>query len=211
VREFLKTIWEPREGAGSGEAALVSSLANNLSDQAFKPSPLYLLARNEDIWIGYPKTYEVRVYSPDGEPKRVIRREYDPRPVTSKDKERFIEEQESEFFRFLPTRAQSLKNKVIDAVRFPDNKPAYSSFALMENGWLAVVVDSPKKGVVLFDIFDESGQYVAQFEAGIPVEGLFFKNGKAYALVTTEEGYRFVKRYSLETRQNNSSSLRPAI
>ncbi len=198
VKEFLKTSWEPREGSGSGEAALVGSLANNLSDQAFKPTPLYLLARNDDIWMGFPETYEVRIYSPDGEPKRVIRRDYDPRPVTSKDKEGFLEGQESEFFRFLPLRAQSLKAKVIAAVRFPENKPAYGSFALMEKGWLAVIVDSANKDAVLFDIFDEKGQYIAHFEAGIPIEGLFFKNGKAYALETSEDGYRFVKRYTYE-------------
>ena len=206
MREFLKTIWEPKEGSGSGEAAIVSSLANNLSDQAFRPSPLYLVARNGDIWIGYPETYEVFIYDPDGKPKMVIRKDCDPRPVTSKDKEKFLEEQESEFFRFLPAPAQALKNKVIDAVRFPENKPAYNSFALMENGWLAVVVDSAQKGVARFDIFDEKGRYIAEFEAGIAVEGLFFKNGKAYALETTEEGYKIVKRYSYEIKQNRSSS-----
>ena len=206
VREFLKTVWEPKEGSGSGQAALIGSLANNLSDQAFKSNPLYLLASNDDIWLGYPETYEVRIYSPDGEPKKVIRKDYVPRSVTSKDKERFIEEQESEFFRFLPAPAQALKSKIIDAVQFPENKPAYNSFALMENGWLAVVVESPQKNVALFDIFDDKGQYTAQFEGSIPVEGLFFKNGKAYALETTEEGYKFVKRYSFEIKQNNRPS-----
>ena len=204
VKEFLKTIWEPREGSGSGEAALVSSLANNLSDQAFKPIPLYLLAQNDDIWVGYPETYEIRICGPDGKSKRIIRKDNDPRPVTSKDKERFLEEQESEFFRFLPGPAQALKNKIIDAVRFPENKPAYNSFALMENGWLVVVVESPQKNVALFDIFNERGQYTARFEASIPVEGLFFKNGKAYALETTEEGYRLLKRYSFEIKQDKS-------
>jgi hypothetical protein len=206
TREFLKTIWEPKEGSGSGEAALVSSLANNLSDQAFRPNPLYHLARNDDIWIGYPETYEVSVYDPGGKPKMLIRKDCDPRPVTAKDKEKFLEEQESEFFRFLPAPAQALKNKIIATIRFPKNKPAYDSFALMENGWLAVVVDSAQKGVSQFDIFDEKGRYIAEFEAGIAVDGLFFKNGKAYALETTEEGYKIVKRYSYEIKQNRSSS-----
>jgi hypothetical protein len=195
IREFLRTVWEPREGPGSGEAALIGSLANTLSDQAFKPVPSYFLAPNDDIWIGYPQTYEIRIYGHDGEPKRTIRRDYDPSPVTPKDKARFLEEQGSDFFRFLPAPGQALKGKIIDAVRFPDNKPAYVSFALMENGWLAVVVDSPQKDVALFDLFDEKGRYTAQFEAAIPSEGLFFKNGKAYAVQTTEEGYKFIKRY----------------
>jgi hypothetical protein len=209
LKEFLKTIWEPKEGSGRGEAAIVSSLANNLSDQAFKPNPHYLLARNGDIWMGYPATYEVVIYDPDGKPRRVIRKDHDPRPVTAKDKERFLEEQESDFFRFLPAPAQALKNKVVEAVRFPENKPAYHTFALMENGWLAVVVESLHKSGALFDIFDERGRYAARFEADIPVEGLFFKNGKAYALETSEEGYRFVKRYRYEIRQDKSPSGSP--
>lgn len=198
VKEFLRTVWEPQQGSGRGEAAIVSSLAGNLSDQAFKPFPSYLLAPNDDIWIGYPQTYEIRVYGPNGEPKRTIRRDHDPRPVTAKDKERFLEEQESEYFRFLPAPAQALKSKIIEAVRFPENKPAYASFALMENGWLAVVVESPQRDVALLDLFDEKGRYLAQFEAAIPIEGLFFKNGKAYALETTEDGYKFVKRFRFE-------------
>jgi hypothetical protein len=200
LREFLTTVWEPKLGSGSGEAALVESLANTLSDAAFKPYPNYLIASNDDIWFGYPETYEVRIYGPDGTPKKVIRRDYDPRPVTAVDKRRFLEEQESETFRFLPPQAQAIKSKVIDAVRFPGNKPAYNSFILMENGWLAVVVESPQKNVVVLDIFDDKGQYIAQFMADIPSEELFFKNGKAYALETNEAGYKFIKRYSFEIK-----------
>jgi hypothetical protein len=70
----------------------------------------------------------------------------------------------------------------------------------MENGWLAVVVDSIENDYTLIDIFDEEGKYIAQFQTTVPVENLFFKNGKAYALAT-ENDYKFVKRYKLEIQE----------
>jgi len=69
-----------------------------------------------------------------------------------------------------------------------------------ENKWLAVIVDSIKNEYALFDIFDQEGKYITQFKSSIPVENLFFKNGKAYALAI-EDDYRFVKRYNYEIQE----------
>jgi hypothetical protein len=75
----------------------------------------------------------------------------------------------------------------------------------MENGWLAVIVDSLEGEYTLFDIFDQEGRYIANFKTTIPAEGmfseiLFFKNGKAYAVVTKDD-YKFVKRYRFEIQE----------
>jgi len=70
----------------------------------------------------------------------------------------------------------------------------------MENGWLALIVDYVEGEYAIFDLFDQEGRYVANFKASVPVEGLFFNNGKAYA-VATEEGYKFVKRYRIEVQE----------
>jgi len=199
VADLQKTVWEPKRSSGSGEEAIVESLANNVSDQAFKANPFYLLGQDDFIWFGYPEKYEIRVYDPDGRLDRIIQREYDPRPITKKDKERFIAEQEIEFFRFLPARAKGLKNKVIDRIKFPKNKPAYNSFALMENGWLAVVIETADNGDTIFDLYDKNGRYIAHFQGPVPSEGLFFNNGMAYAL-KTEDDYKFIRRYRFEIR-----------
>lgn len=52
----------------------------------------------------------------------------------------------------------------------------------------------------LFDIFDENGRYIGQFKTDLTAEygWFFFKNRKAYAVETDEEGYKFIKRYSIE-------------
>lgn len=132
------------------------------------------------IWFGYPETYEIRVYAPDGRLDRVIRRDYDPRPVAEKDKERFCKE-DAELLLNRP-RLRALKNKIYGRIQFPKYKAAYASFALMENGILGVIVERADNGDTVFDLFDKDGRYIAHFQAPIPSEGLFFNNGKAYAI-----------------------------
>ena len=193
--EFQRTVFNPKEPSGSGEERMVNLVAGLLSDGAFKPEANYLMDRDDFVWFGYPETYEIRVYAPDGRLDRIIRRDYDPRPVTGKDKERYLKE-DAELLLNRP-RLRSLKNRVYDRVRFPKYKAAYASFALMEDGGLAVIVEKADNGDTVFDLFDKDGRYIARFQAAVPSEGLFFKNGKAYA-IKTEDGYKFVKRYRFE-------------
>ncbi len=67
-----------------------------------------------------------------------------------------------------------------------------------------MIVDSVEDEYTLFDIFDREGEYIANFKTPVPAEGmysiLFFKNGKAYTVVT-ESDYKFVKRYSYEIQE----------
>ena len=195
--EFLRTVFNQKEPSGSGEERMVNLVAGLLSDGAFKPEAHYLVNRDDFVWFGYPETYEIRVYAPDGHLDRSIRRDYDPRPITGKDKERFLKE-DAELLLNRP-RLRALKNKIYDRVQFPKFKSAYSSFALMENGGLSVIVERAENGDTVFDLFDKDGRYIAHFQAPVPSEGLFFNNGKAYA-IKTEDGYKFVKRYRIEIR-----------
>ena len=99
--------------------------------------------------------------------------------------------------RFLKRIPGQQGKEVFGFIEYPKYKPAYSRFALMENGWLAVVVESVENEYTLFDLFDRDGNYIGHFKADIPSDSLFFKNGKAYA-VATEDGYKFAKRYAIE-------------
>ena len=108
-----------------------------------------------------------------------------------------------------PIFTDDLKELAFKKIKYRKYKPAYQSFSLMENGWLAVIVDSRENEYTLFDIFDKEGRYIANFKATVPrlpAGGLFFerqfffKNGKAYA-VAEEDEYKFVKRYSFEIQE----------
>ncbi|MFQ6037503.1 MAG: hypothetical protein ACE5LV_02685, partial [Candidatus Aminicenantales bacterium] len=135
--------------------------------------------------------YEIRVYTPDGRLERIIRRESRPRPITSRDKDRFMKAQIEKLGSKMPP---GEKEDIFNLVTYPKHKPAYEKFAPMENGWIFVVVDSGRSDSVLVDVFDRDGRYLAQFKTDIPTEQLFFANGKAYA-VATIDGYKFVRRY----------------
>ena len=159
---------------------------------------LQFLANNDFIYSGYPDKYEINIYSPEGKLIRKITKDYEPVQVSKKDKENY-EKALSEY----PTVTrfpEELRKKVFQLIKYPKYKPAYLSFTLMENGWLAVIVDSIENEYTIFDIFDQEGRLMANFKTTVPVEGLFFKNDKAYA-VAEEDGYKFVKRYSFELQE----------
>ncbi len=197
VTEMRSEVKEMKSPAGRDEQSMARWLADLMSEMAFRPSVCWVIAPGDAIFYGYPEEYEVRVYSPAGTLSKIIRREYDPAEISQKDKQDFIRVQGDEFLRFLPSQEDPIKKKAVQLIQFPKHKPAFQKLIPMENGWLAVIADSLGSEYTVFDIFDRDGRYIAHFKAGIPSEGLFFKNGKAYALQTTEDGYKFIKRYRL--------------
>jgi len=203
--EFYKDEVEWPAPTGRDVSSFVEYFATGLSIWAFRPQIIYTLANNDYIYFGYPDKYEINIYSPEGKPVSKITRDYKPIQIDKKDKESFAKfEGES-----LPKSfTEDMKNKTLQKIKYPKYKPAYLGFALMENGWLAVVVDTRENEYMLFDIFDKEGKYIANFKTtvpALPVEELFefqffFKNGKAYA-VEEEDGYKFVKRYNFEIQE----------
>ncbi len=209
VAELFKDEMEMQMPAGIDESSMVKFFGQAFSQIAFRHMTKYTLANNDFIYLGYSDKYEINIYSPEGKPMRKITRDYEPIPVTKKDKENFMEYINTSDEYSSPVFTEDLKNKALQEVKFPKYKPAYQSFFLMENGWLAVIVDSLRNEYMLFDIFDQEGRYIAHFkttEIILPVETLtserlfFFNNGKAYA-VMEEEGYKFVKRYDIELQE----------
>jgi hypothetical protein len=184
-------------------------MANMINLMVFKPQDFLSLARNDFIYAGHPDEYEINIFSPEGKPVKRIIRDYEPVPVSQKDMQDFEEElSQEETFRNAP---EDYRKKIFQLIKYPKYKPAYQSytligsglnqsFALMENGWLALIVDYVKGEYTTFDLFDQEGRYIANFEAAIPAEGLFFNNRKAYA-ISTEEGYKFVKRYRIKLQE----------
>ncbi len=206
VAELFKDEIVMSMPAGRDASSIAESLAKSYSSFAFRPQARITLTNNDFIYFGYPEKYEISVYSPEGKLVRKINRDYEPIPVSEKDKTGF-EKMLNEALP--PVLTEDIKKKVFQNIKYPKYKPAYQSFTLMENGWLAVIVDSVKDEYMLFDIFDREGKYIAKFkttEIIIPIEELiselffFFKNGKAYAVITEDE-YKFAKRYSIELQE----------
>lgn len=190
-------------------SARLQIMANMINLMIFQPNIFLTLAENDSIYVGYPEKYEINIYSPQGNLIKKIAREYDPVPVSKKDVKNTEDELGiAETIREFP---EELRKELFKLIKYPKYKPAYQSFTsiesglnqcftLLENGWLALIADYVKDEFAIFDLFDEEGRYIAQFKTSIPVEGLFFNNGKAYA-VATNEGYKFVKRYNIKLQE----------
>ena len=202
VAELLKIETEFPLPMGVDASSMGEYIAKVFSIMAFRPQVITTVADNDFIYLGYPDKYEINVYSPEGQLVKKIAREYDPIQVSDKDKESFIQ-LASENLPSLFT--EDIREKAFKNIKYPKYKPAYQVFTLMENGWLAVIVDSVEDEYTLLDLFVQEGKYIAQFKTPVPAEGmlaglLFFKNSKAYSVVTEDE-YKFVKRYSIEIQE----------
>ena len=173
-------------------------MANMINLMVYQPQEFLTLARNDFIYFGYPEKYEINIFSPEGKLVKKITRDYEPVQVSEKDMKN-VEDELSQGENFVDA-PEDFRKKIFQLVKYPKYKPAYQSFTLMENGWLALIVDSVKGEYTIFDLFDQEGRYIANFKTTIPVEGLFFNNGKAYA-VATENDFKFVKRYNFEIQE----------
>jgi hypothetical protein len=185
--------------SGSDEASIVQYLANAYSNLAFKPEGWLISDENDLTYFGYPEDYEINIYSHLGKLQKIIKRDYEPIRITKKDEESLINMM-GEMLSSSGNIPQGALKKALEKIKFPPYKPAFQKFILMENGWLFVIVDSFPNEHALIDLFDQEGKYIAQFESKMPIEWIFFKNGKAYA-VATENDYQFVKRYSYEIQE----------
>jgi hypothetical protein len=194
VSELFSMTQDFKPPAGRDASSAAKFLAGILSRTAFRPQPVLAVGDSELILFGFPEKYVIDVYSPEGKKVKSIRREYDPIEITSKDKEFFENREAGRYLRGIP---EEQRKEALGFIEYPKRKPAYSSFSLMENGWLAVVVESVKGEYTLFDLFDRDGNYIGHFKADVPSEFLLFKDGKAYA-VATEDDYKFAKRFSIE-------------
>lgn len=199
VAEFYSEKIESGPPPSRDEDSIAKSLAEGVGEYAFKPTTSYVVRKDDYVYFGNSEKYETMVFNPVGKLIKTINREYDPIRVTKKDIDAYAQDYKDTILDTLPI-SEDIKAKALRLAKYPKYKSAYNNFTLMENGWLLVIVDSLNDEYALFDIFDQEGRYIAQFDAAIPTRGLFFKNGKAYA-VATEDSYKFVKRYSFEIQE----------
>jgi len=147
-----------------------------------RPGQLYCqVMDNGCILYGYPRSYELQIFNPEGKVMKKIIRDYDPVPLTE------AEEAEREESR----KTAGKKTK------FPPYHPAFSYLAADDEGRIYVRTwERPDSGEgYFFDIFDNEGKYIARIPFNFRPREL--KKGKIHSIEEDEEGYRFVKRYKV--------------
>jgi hypothetical protein len=197
IAVFQVTAETMTRRSGSAAESAAKRLAESMSRMAFPPKVTMLLDSDDRIYIGYPETFEIRVYSPDGKPERIIRKDQLPQLMMEQHKKDYVALQEKDFLLYLADiYPESIRKKALDMITYPKYLPAYQKFTFMDNGWLAVVVSTTRDGPTKIDVFDENGIYIAEVTAQIPVDGLKFSKDKVYAVMESDDGFKFIKRYT---------------
>ncbi len=168
---LLAVISETPAPAGPGNAV-----------RAFIPIPYFLVDRDDRFFLGYPETYEIRIFGPaeDRALRRIVR-EYDPVAVTEADK--------AERRRDVPA---GFNREFI----FPEHHPAYSRFFLSDLGHLFVqTMEKTDGGRFIHDVFDAEGRFIGRI--ALKPAGIGIMKGEYYALEEDADGYQVVKRYAV--------------
>ncbi len=85
VAEFLRLPQEVKS-IDKNNASPAQIFADSLSREAFVPFVNYTLDENDIIYFGYPKNYEIRVFSPEGKLTKIIQRDHKPIEINASHK-----------------------------------------------------------------------------------------------------------------------------
>jgi hypothetical protein len=144
-----------------------------------RPMELYCRVMDNDCLLyGYPRTYELQIFNPEGKVIKKILRDYDPVKLTDAEKE---------------------ENRKIygDEYKPEPHHVAFSYLRIDDEGRIYVCTwEKPDNGEgYFFDIFDHEGKYIARIPFNFRPRVL--KKGKIYSIEEDEEGYQFIKRYKV--------------
>lgn len=140
---------------------------------------------NNIIW-GISDKYELQIINPDGKLIKKIVKDYDPVKITEKEKEEWIKS------------------------RYRGNVPPEVKFEWPKHYWAFVYLNIDDEGRIFlrtfekaedgesyyYDVFNSEGRYIAKIP--FKFHPFIWKKDKMYTIHEDEEGYRFVKRYSVE-------------
>lgn len=153
----------------------------------FEMISIYQFGPEGRIYYGRNQTYEIKIHSPEGKPLRTISRDYDRIKLTQKDIDEIMEK--------VPAAASGINLKGMYS--FPEFFPPFQNFILDEQGriYVRTYEKGKNKGEYWIDVFDPEGRFIAQFISKADLR--LIRDGKAYAIEDSDEGYQVIKRYSL--------------
>jgi hypothetical protein len=162
---------------------------------AFDPIMSFAVMPDDRLLYGCPtEEYELQMFSPNGRLERRILRDWNPQPVTEKEKEAVL---------------NLLKNRLPAGqgqMEFPKFHAPYRVVTCDDLGHIIVYVHSEftaeasEKTDALFDVFDKEGRYIAQlsFPFKTVIEAPLWKGGKLYTVEQDKDGYLYIVRYAVE-------------
>lgn len=144
-----------------------------------RPAKLFCRVMKNDYFLyGYPGSYELQIFDPEGKIIKIITREYKRVPFSAEEKEEM-------------TKAYG------EDIEIPPYHPAFSYLRTDDEGQIFVRTwEKPTSGEGFFyDVFDGEGKYIAHMPLNFTPQVI--KNGEIYTIEEDEEGYQYVKRYRI--------------
>ena len=160
------------------------------SRNPFAPRDLWTLDYKDRLFYGNARTYEIRIFNPDGGLSRRIVREHEGLEVTKKE----IDEFES---RKTPPGINPVYN-------YSSHHAAFRSFFVDDEGHLFVQTweRTSDNRQDVHDVFDAEGRFLGRVSLPrhadlINPKVRILKKGKFYAIEPDPDGYEVLKRYSV--------------
>jgi hypothetical protein len=147
----------------------------------FFPQFYWQITGEDNIIWGFPVKYEIQVLNPEGKIIRKIIKDYNPVKITKEEKENIVKE-------LYPG----------TKVEFKKHHLAFMYLMLDEQGRIFVrTYEKVNDGEgFYYDVFDSEGRYIAKIP--LKMRPRDWKKNKLYTIEEDREGYRYVKRYSVE-------------
>jgi len=156
-------------------------------ENAMETSSVFLFDGSGNIFSGRNNAYEIKVYNPEGKHIRTIQKDFSSEKITQQDIDSILE------------RMSAIRRggRGKDLFSFPEAYPPFQDFILDDQGRLYVrtFAKGKAKGEWMVDVFDPEGRFIAQFSTRAELR--LIKEGKAYGIEETEEGFRLIKRYAI--------------
>lgn len=149
----------------------------------FLPLNYFQVDRSDNLVYGDSRSYEILFFeSSEGKLVKKIVRQYSAPPVTEEDRNEVLENTPPE-----------LQANLV----FPRHHPVFTGFFLSDLGHVFVRTNEKTEDGerVIYDIFDAEGHYIGRMP--LKPSGITILNGKYYALEEDDDGYQYVKRYSV--------------
>jgi len=155
---------------------------------------IWHLVPTGDIWFAFSNGYQLFKTSLTGDTVEIVRREYQPIPVTDAD----IESATARLEWF------TRQGGTVDRSKIPSHKPAIRGFFVDDDGrlWVSPTVEGPRRfGTRVLDVFDSDGRYLGRvvlpFELMTTPEPIV-RNGNLYGVSLDENMVSFLVAAEIE-------------
>jgi hypothetical protein len=190
-----ETAPDPPRPSQEDQESRAKRLADVFSRSAFLRTSVIALDRKEQIYFGFSDRFEIKVYSPEGKLRRVIRTALPLLPVSEQDRLDFLNVWLPKDLSTWRTMSETMRKKIKALIRFVKTKPAFLEIIPMDEDFVMVLREGQFGRNALIDIFDPQGRFIIEKRLLFPLKKGLCRDGKLYSLFEDDRGYQFVKRY----------------